>query len=220
MSGLGVASPSGLSLIPGAVILGLYEVVYKMALPEGHGGVKPETRELDGYTTLPTMAILEPTPTELTPPDSRADTPPIAADPYSPLIASDRPSRAQALDRKTSRTPLLRLKAPPSPPSSFGPATSALASPTDSDPPLRDTFRPPTLPAALHANFLTSCIGLATLVLLWVPIPLLHLIGWESFRWPGSEGGDAMEIWAELQVVAWGGAIYVSQGRCAPGQGS
>lgn len=194
-------------------MLGLYEVVYKMALPEGHGGVKTESRELDGYTSLPTMAVTEPTPTNLTPPDSRADTPPPAInDPYPPAAPLTRPRGAQVpLDRKTSRTPLLRLKTPPSPPSSFGPSSDP-PSPADLVPPARDT-EAPTLPAALHANFLTSCIGLATLVLLWTPIPLLHLIGWETFRLPGSQGGDAATIWAELQVVAWGGAVYVSRPR-------
>ena len=181
-----------------------------MALPEGHGGVKTESRELDGYTSLPTMAVTEPTPTDLTPPDSRADTPPLINDPYPPTGTAARSRAALPLDRKTSRTPLLRLKTPPSPPSSFGPSSSEVTSPTEIAPPLRDTPEPPTLPAALHANFLTSCIGLATLVLLWAPIPLLHLVGWETFRWPGSLGGDAVEIWAELQVVAWGGAVYVS----------
>jgi len=72
-------------------------------------------------------------------------------------------------------------------------------------------MEPPVLPTALHANFLTSCIGFATLVLLWIPIPLLHWIGWESFRWPGQRGGNPWEIWGGLELVAWGGAVYVSR---------
>lgn len=41
-----------------------------------------------------------------------------------------------------------------------------------------------TLPFGLHANFLTSCIGLLTFVIMWLPIPLLHYLKVEPFRLP------------------------------------
>jgi hypothetical protein len=66
------------------------------------------------------------------------------------------------------------------------------------------------VPAALHANFLTSCIGVATALFLWIPIVLLDWTGIEPFRWPGSRGESTLGIWAGLEVVAWGGALYVS----------
>ncbi|TKA54011.1 hypothetical protein B0A53_03293 [Rhodotorula sp. CCFEE 5036] len=49
----------------------------------------------------------------------------------------------------------------------------------------------PTL-LLLYSNAITSLIGLCTLVLLWIPIPLLHWIGWEEFQVPPKEAGFAM----------------------------
>ena len=59
------------------------------------------------------------------------------------------------------------------------------------------------LPPAFHANFLTSCIGLTTLLVLWLPLPILHLTGIEPFRPPPSA-----QIFASLGVVCMGGAVY------------
>lgn len=39
-------------------------------------------------------------------------------------------------------------------------------------------------PFGLHPNLLTSAIGLATLILLWIPIPILNATGAETFRLP------------------------------------
>lgn len=36
----------------------------------------------------------------------------------------------------------------------------------------------------LHANIITGGIGLATLILLAIPLPFLHWLGWETFRAP------------------------------------
>ncbi|KAG6911978.1 hypothetical protein DXG01_000226 [Tephrocybe rancida] len=41
-----------------------------------------------------------------------------------------------------------------------------------------------TPPFGLHANFLTSSIGLLTCLILWLPIPFLHYSGVELFRLP------------------------------------
>lgn len=73
---------------------------------------------------------------------------------------------------------------------------------------------PPVLPTALHSNFITSCIGFATLVMLWFPIVILHWTNVETFRWPGSQGEDSSPIWWGLVVVAACGAIYVRITSC------
>jgi drug/metabolite transporter (DMT)-like permease len=39
-------------------------------------------------------------------------------------------------------------------------------------------------PFGLHPNLLTSFIGLLTLVILWIPLPLLHYFDVESFSFP------------------------------------
>ncbi|KAG7099187.1 hypothetical protein E1B28_001056 [Marasmius oreades] len=41
-----------------------------------------------------------------------------------------------------------------------------------------------TPPFGLHPNFLTSAIGVCTLLLLWIPIPVLHWTGAEPFALP------------------------------------
>lgn len=45
-----------------------------------------------------------------------------------------------------------------------------------------DAVYPP--PFGLHPNFLTSIVGLYTIVVLWIPIPILHYTGLEIFRYP------------------------------------
>ena len=175
---------------------------------------------MEGYASLPTTVVSDPLDSQttrlgavITPPDSRSVTPPPRRN-----VPTD--GAFPPIDRQSSRTPLLVSK-PLSPPSS----ESDSPGPTSPISPSRPTrirslshstepeCEAPVLPTALHANFLTSCIGFATFVLLWIPIPLLHWIGWEAFRWPGQQGGNVWEIWAGLEVVAWGGAVYVSLTR-------
>lgn len=45
-----------------------------------------------------------------------------------------------------------------------------------------DTVYPP--PFGLYSNLITATIGLCTLVVFWIPIPLLHYYQIESFRLP------------------------------------
>jgi hypothetical protein len=183
------------------VLLGLYEVVYKMALPEGHGGVD-STLEAEAYEVLPqhnddvdeiplsTSSIT----TEYTSDPSRSPRTQLY-----PALRNPDALRPGVPSRKTSRSPL--LDGTPSPrPSVEAPIPISSYS--------RD--EPPTLPTALHSNFITSCIGFATLVMLCIPIPFLHWTEVETFRWPGSQGGDAGTIWYALVIVAACGAIYVS----------
>lgn len=42
----------------------------------------------------------------------------------------------------------------------------------------------PCLPYGLHGNFVASCLGLTTLLIFWIPIPILHYAGIEKFAWP------------------------------------
>ncbi len=184
----------------GAVILGLYEVVYKMALPEGHGGISSESAAPSAdYAALPMHAdAFDPT---MTPPESRASSPPIDDRPRGPYTKPRGPEdiplspHKPVHDRLPSSTLLLRVRTPPSPPLSDTSLRNDLSSPEKTD--------YPPLPVALHANFLTSCIGIATLIMLWVPIVILDLLGWEAFRIP------SFSICRGLAVVSWAGALYV-----------
>lgn len=68
------------------------------------------------------------------------------------------------------------------------------------------------LPIALHANLLTSIIGWMTLLIFWLPIPLLNWLGLEAFVWPSG-------IWPWMLVICLAGATYnagfmVSPLRC------
>ena len=46
------------------------------------------------------------------------------------------------------------------------------------------TSRPNPALFLLHANTITGLIGIATICLLWIPIPFLHWFGWETFELP------------------------------------
>ncbi|EPQ60658.1 hypothetical protein GLOTRDRAFT_68491 [Gloeophyllum trabeum ATCC 11539] len=48
----------------------------------------------------------------------------------------------------------------------------------------QDSVYPP--PFGLYANFFTSAIGLCTLAVLWIPIPILHYLDMERFKLPGN----------------------------------
>jgi len=175
-----------------------------MALPEGHGGISSESSGPSAaYTALPMHAPPDASESDLTPPASRAATPPIDHRPRGPYSKHRGPD-AIALsptkpvhDRLPSSTPLLRVKTPPSPPPSDDSQRNDVASPEKLD------HR--ALPVALHANFITSCIGFATIVMLWIPIIILDWLGWETFRMP------SIDIWGGLGVVSWAGALYVIQ---------
>ena len=54
-----------------------------------------------------------------------------------------------------------------------------------------DIVYPP--PFGLHANLITATIGLCTLLVFWIPIPLLHYYQIETFRLPPN-GSTVMAI--------------------------
>jgi hypothetical protein len=71
----------------------------------------------------------------------------------------------------------------------------------ESDGDVQNMLYPP--PFGLHANFLTSSIGLCTLVILWTPIPILHYFGIEPFALP-SNGTTVLSI----AGIALGGVVF------------
>lgn len=56
-----------------------------------------------------------------------------------------------------------------------------------------------------HANLVTACVGLLTIVLLWLPIPFLHWSGVEPFALPRSLGE-----WLAVSGVCFAGVIFNS----------
>jgi drug/metabolite transporter (DMT)-like permease len=58
----------------------------------------------------------------------------------------------------------------------------------------------------IFANTFGSLIGVFTLLVLWIPLPFLHWIGWETFEWPTGEAG-----WMLLISVGANASKYQSQ---------
>ncbi|GAA5973195.1 hypothetical protein JCM11641_006317 [Rhodosporidiobolus odoratus] len=54
----------------------------------------------------------------------------------------------------------------------------------------------------LYSTTLTSLIGLCTVLFLWIPIPLLHWIGWEAFEVPPKE------VWGVIGGIIVGGVVF------------
>ncbi|KAI1110291.1 hypothetical protein F5Y14DRAFT_365390 [Nemania sp. NC0429] len=52
----------------------------------------------------------------------------------------------------------------------------------------------------LFANTFGSCIGLFTLLVLWIPLPVLHVLGWETFELPTGE--TALYLWISVLMNA------------------
>lgn len=178
-------------MVVGGAALGLYEVVYKMVLPESEGGTnrsgQTETHDAES---------------------SGSD-----EEDNEIVLSSSRPM---------ATTPLLSGSKPPSENGSLSdvqPISSRVNSPrtslngprphsysTHAHTPLRPRevhHHVPSLPSGLHSNFLVSAIGLATFVLLWFPLPLLHMTGMEIFELP-----TTAKLWGIVAVVALCGSIY------------
>ncbi|KAH8835294.1 hypothetical protein DL96DRAFT_1573645, partial [Flagelloscypha sp. PMI_526] len=66
-----------------------------------------------------------------------------------------------------------------------------------------DASSPP--PFGLHPNLMTSAVGLATLVVFWFPIPVLHFTGIEPFALPHS-----WRIVISICGIAAGGVVFNS----------
>ncbi|KAI1747274.1 hypothetical protein F4782DRAFT_521614 [Xylaria castorea] len=52
----------------------------------------------------------------------------------------------------------------------------------------------------IFANTFGSCIGLFTLLVLWIPLPILHVLGWETFELP--HGKTALYLWISVIMNA------------------
>ncbi|KAI0133985.1 hypothetical protein BJ170DRAFT_608186 [Xylariales sp. AK1849] len=52
----------------------------------------------------------------------------------------------------------------------------------------------------IFANTFGSCIGLFTLTVLWIPLPFLHILGWETFELPTGE--TALYLWVSVVMNA------------------
>jgi hypothetical protein len=166
-----------LIMLVGAIVLGFYEVIYKKALPEGQGGMI--SGPVEGEDNLDGGLYQS---------VSNDD----GGEPQQPVLPTHRRSFSNPSPRSSSDA------YPPD-------------APLDSGTRLNGTFKfapppvaRPKLPLALHANMLTSMIGVMTLCLFWIPIPLLHWVGWEPFELPWGS-------WGLMAIVCATGAIYVSR---------
>ncbi|CAK9780523.1 hypothetical protein CC85DRAFT_283414 [Cutaneotrichosporon oleaginosum] len=188
-------------MVVGAILLGLYEVVYKMVLPESQGGATHAHKPADGmhYAAVPVE--------EDSAAESEAEDYALGAaqpQPHTPLLlkpSSRPPSPSPALDGFARALPSLSRTHSPA----HSRSHSDSHTPIPSHPPTPMRAPPhavPRLPTALHSNFLTSLIGVATFVLLWPPLPFLHAAGWETLEAPPK--------WSLIAVVAIGGAVYNS----------
>lgn len=67
----------------------------------------------------------------------------------------------------------------------------------------------------IFANTFGSLIGCFTLLVLWIPIPLLHWLGWETFEWPTGEAA-----WMLIISVAANASKYqngnITAGKLTP----
>lgn len=52
----------------------------------------------------------------------------------------------------------------------------------------------------LFANTFGSCVGSFTLLVLWIPLPVLHVLGWETFELP--TGATALYLWISVLMNA------------------
>ncbi|TRX87735.1 hypothetical protein FHL15_011372 [Xylaria flabelliformis] len=52
----------------------------------------------------------------------------------------------------------------------------------------------------IFANTFGSCIGLFTILVLWIPLPILHVLGWETFELP--HGKTALYLWISVIMNA------------------
>ncbi|EKM61070.1 uncharacterized protein PHACADRAFT_247425 [Phanerochaete carnosa HHB-10118-sp] len=71
-------------------------------------------------------------------------------------------------------------------------------------------------PFGLYANALTSAIGVCTFVLLWVPIPILHYYGLETFHLPADIKTVSVIACIALSGVAFNATLMILLGLWGP----
>ncbi|TFK57105.1 hypothetical protein OE88DRAFT_1650684 [Heliocybe sulcata] len=72
------------------------------------------------------------------------------------------------------------------------------------------------LPFGLYANFFTSAIGLCTLALLWIPIPILHYLDLEHFKLPGNIFTVGVIACIAMTGVIFNGGLMILLGIWGP----
>ncbi|EON64067.1 hypothetical protein W97_03297 [Coniosporium apollinis CBS 100218] len=60
----------------------------------------------------------------------------------------------------------------------------------------------------IFANTFGSCIGCFTLLVLWIPLPVLHVLGYETFEWPRGEAAWMLLI-SVLANATFSGSFLV-----------
>ncbi|TIA97109.1 hypothetical protein E3P92_03510 [Wallemia ichthyophaga] len=65
-------------------------------------------------------------------------------------------------------------------------------------------------PFGLHPNLVSTSIGLITVLTLWIPIPILHWIGWEKFELPPSAAAYGYIAAMVMFGMVFNGAFIVS----------
>lgn len=71
----------------------------------------------------------------------------------------------------------------------------------DSESVFNTSIHPP--PFGLHPNLLTSLAGFLTFLFLWIPLPVLHYVGAESFQWPAN-----WYVVLVISGIALSGVVY------------
>ncbi|KIP03972.1 hypothetical protein PHLGIDRAFT_94162 [Phlebiopsis gigantea 11061_1 CR5-6] len=71
-------------------------------------------------------------------------------------------------------------------------------------------------PFGLYANALTSGIGICTLLILWIPIPILHYLGLETFRLPPDMRTVLVLFGISLSGVAFNAGLMILLGLWGP----
>jgi drug/metabolite transporter (DMT)-like permease len=80
----------------------------------------------------------------------------------------------------------------------YEPIASSDEAPLEDIVPVKEAASP--LPFGLHANLVTSTIGLLTFLIFWIPLPILHYFGLEPFAFPN----DAITFFTIAGIAATG----------------
>ncbi|KAK4699556.1 hypothetical protein P7C70_g6706, partial [Phenoliferia sp. Uapishka_3] len=82
------------------------------------------------------------------------------------------------------------------------PPTPSVLSITTSQTLSREVTHPSPSTFLLHSNVITASIGFCTFFCLWIPIPILHWIGWEIFELPPRES------WGPIAGIILSGVFF------------
>ncbi|KAJ2740844.1 hypothetical protein GGI20_005579 [Coemansia sp. BCRC 34301] len=74
---------------------------------------------------------------------------------------------------------------------------------------------PSSFHSLFHVNFMTALLGMCTLCVFWIPIPALHIMGIERFRWPDARQAGFIASNA-LFGVAYNGGFMIALALTSP----